>query len=111
MRQMTTNDEVMLNIATGASDCVNNKNVLDTLANDDSLGGIATIGGQNPYADLLASAETVDMSNITPYDQGCNEEFQKAMKGYFEGSYSSYDDALAAFYTAIQEKYPDLSVE
>jgi len=110
MRQMTTNDEVMMNIATGASDCVNNQNVLAELAADDSLGGIATIGGQNPYADLLESAKTVDMSNITAYDQGCNEEFQKAMKAYFEGK-STKDEAIEAFYKAVKEKYPELKTE
>jgi hypothetical protein len=42
------------------------------------------------------------------YDQGCNEEFQNAMKAYFDGS-SSKDDALNAFYTAVETKYPELS--
>ena len=42
------------------------------------------------------------------YDQGCNEEFQNAMKNYFEGN-ASYDEALDLFYKAVVEKYPELS--
>ena len=48
------------------------------------------------------------MDQITIYDQGCNEEFQKAMKGYFEGAQDK-DAAIEAFYKAVVEKYPDLT--
>ena len=106
---MTTNDDIMKEIAVDDSDCVNNKTVLDALASDESFGN-PILGGQNPYAMLSAGAEKVDMSNISIYDQGCNEEFQTAMKNYFDGN-ASYDDALAQFKSAIQEKYPDVSVD
>ena len=46
--------------------------------------------------------------NLSAYDQGCNEEFQNAMKNYFEGN-ASLDDALDLFYKAVVEKYPDLT--
>ena len=55
-----------------------------------------------------AGADKIDLSNMTNYDQGCNEEFQKAMKNYFDGN-ASYEDALNLFYTAVEEKYPELS--
>jgi len=42
------------------------------------------------------------------YDQGCNEEFQNAMKNYFEGN-ATYEEALDLFYKAVVEKYPELS--
>jgi len=106
---MTTNYDVMKDIAVKDSDCVNNKKVLADLAADDSFGN-AILGGQNPYQMLADGAEKVDMSNISLYDQGCNEEFQNAMKNYFDGS-ASYDDALAQFNTAIVEKYPELTTE
>ena len=50
------------------------------------------------------------MSNTSPYDQGCNEEFQGAMKNYFDGN-ATYEEALAQFNTAIVEKYPELVTE
>ena len=106
----TTDNAVMKEIAQVDADCVNNKEVLAELAADDS-GNLELLGGQNPYEMLAAGAENVDMSNTSPYDQGCNEEFQGAMKNYFDGNAADYDEALAQFNTAIAEKYPELVVE
>ncbi len=110
MLTMTTDAGVLKDIAQKDADCVNSKTVLAELAADDS-GNLALLGGQNPYTMLAAGAEKVDMSNISDYDQGCNEEFQKAMKNYFDGNYKTYDEALAAFNTAIVEKYPELTTD
>ena len=109
MLKMTTDDDIMKEIAQKDSDCVNNKKVLKALASDDS-GSNKVLGGQNPYQMLADGAEKVYMSNISIYDQGCNEEFQKAMKNYFDGN-ASYDDALAQFKSAIVEKYPELTTD
>ncbi len=109
MKTMTTDKDILKAIVEKDQDCVNNKALLEELASDDNFGS-AVLGGQNPYAELSAGAEKVDMSNISDYDQGCNEEFQNAMKGYFDGN-ATYDEALAQFKTAIVEKYPDLTVE
>ena len=106
---MTTDNDVMKEIAQNDADCVNNKEVLAELSADES-GNLALLGGQNPYEFLAAGAENVDMSNTSPYDQGCNEEFQGAMKNYFDGN-ATYEEALAQFNTAIVEKYPELVVE
>ena len=103
---MTTDEAVLEDIAVKDSDCVNNKEVLAKLSGDESFGN-AILGGQNPYAMLAEGAELVDMSNISIYDQGCNEEFQRAMRNYFEGN-ATYDEALAQFNTAVVEKYPEL---
>jgi len=106
MLTMTTDYDVMKEIVEADSDCVNNSALLNDLAADESF-GLAVLGGQNPYAQLAAGAEKIDMSNTSIYDQGCTEEFQGAMKNYFDGN-ASYDDALAQFMTAITEKYPEL---
>ena len=103
---MTTDNAVMKEIAQVDADCVNNTEVLAELSADDS-GNLALLGGQNPYEMLAAGAENVDMSNISPYDQGCNEEFQGAMKNYFDGN-ATYEEALAQFNSAVTEKYPEL---
>ena len=106
---MTTDNAVMKEIAQVDADCVNNTEVLAELSADDS-GNLALLGGQNPYEMLAAGAENVDMSNISPYDQGCNEEFQGAMKNYFDGN-ADYDAALGQFKSAIVEKYPELTTD
>ena len=41
---------------------------------------------QNPYKIFLDGVSKVSLKNIGQYDQGCNEEFQKAMKEYFLGN-------------------------
>ena len=48
------------------------------------------------------------MSNVSDYDQGCNESFQMAMKDYFEGKVD-YDKAVENFTTSVKEKYPELN--
>ena len=106
---MTTDQAVLKEIATADLDCVNSKTVLGELANSDE-GNMDILGGQNPYAQLAAGAEGIDLSNLSPYDQGCNEEFQNAMKNYFERN-ATKEEALDLFKKAISEKYPTLTVE
>ena len=107
MRQMTTNPEIMKEIVLADNDFVNNKAVMDELAQDETYGD-AVLGGQNALPMFCAGADKIDKSNMSPYDQGCTEEFQKAMKNYFEGN-ATYDEALQLFYTGVTEKYPELT--
>ena len=104
---MTTNDDIMKDIAVKDSDCVNNKTVLGELATDETFGN-AILGGQNPYQMLSDGAEKIDLSNLSEYDQACVEEFQNAMKNFFDGN-ATYDEALAQFYKAVGEKHPELA--
>ncbi len=105
IKTMTTDDDVLAKIIEEKNDFVNDSALIQKYSTDANFGS-KILGGQNPlpiFADKLSS---VDLSNITGYDQGCNEEFQKAMKGYFDGNYATYDDALKAFYQAVTTKYP-----
>ena len=105
---MTANDDVLKEIVVDDNDFTNSKPVMDAMAADTSYAS-KVLGGQNPLGMYCAGVETIDLSNLSDYDQGCNEEFQKAMKGYFEGTYATEDEAIAAFYAAVVEKYPALS--
>lgn len=110
----------MTDIVVADDDFVNNKPAMEALASGekkitDADGNEVEysskiLGGQNPLGIYLAGAESVDLSNLSAYDQGCNEEFQNAMKNYFDGN-ATLDEALALFKTAIVEKYPDLVAE
>ena len=104
---MTTNDEIMKDIAVKDSDCVNNKAVLGELAADETFGN-AILGGQNPYQMLSDGAEKIDLSNLSEYDQACVEEYQNAMKNFFDGN-ATYDEAEAQFRKAVGEKHPELA--
>ena len=107
MREMTTNEQVMTDIVKMDNDFVNNKPAMEAAAKDDSF-AFAPLGGQNPLGMFCEGADRIDLSNISEYDQGCNESFQAAMKDYFEGN-ASYEEALDAFYKSVTEKYPELT--
>ena len=107
IKTMTTDKAVLKEIAQKDADCVNSKTVLAELSSDNS-GNLTLLGGQNPYKQLADGAEKVDLSNLSKYDQACNEEFQKAMGNYFKGN-CSYEEALESFYKAVQAKHPALT--
>ena len=107
MRQLTCNVDIMTDIVKKDNDFVNNKPAMEAMAQDETYGD-AVLGGQNALAMFCAGADKIVMDQITIYDQGCNEEFQKAMKGYFEGT-TDKESAIEAFYKAVVEKYPDLT--
>lgn len=110
MRKMTTDETILKDIVSKDSDCVNNKNVLSSLASDDSF-GFSVLGGQNPFGLFTENVEKIDLSNLSAYDQGCNESFQKIMKDYFSGQYATYDEAIEAFKQNVATKYPAITVE
>ena len=107
IRQLTCNTDIMLSIVQDDNDFVNNKPAMEKMAADTSYAS-KVLGGQNPLAMFCAGAGNIDLSNTSPYDQGCNESFQKAMKDYFDGNLS-YDAAVDMFYKAVVEKYPELT--
>ena len=106
MLQMTTNDDVMKEIIEKDDDFVNNQDVIAEMA--DSSYSSKILGGQNPLGIYSAGVSKLDLSNLSAYDQGCNEEFQNAMKNYFEGT-ATKEEALDLFYKAVVEKYPELT--
>ena len=108
MRQLTTNEEIMTDIVKKDSDFVNNQPAMEAAATNDEY-AFAVLGGQNPLAMFAAGATKIDLSNQSEYDQGCNEEFQRAMKNYFDGNAATYEEALDQFYKGVTEKYPELT--
>ena len=107
MKQLTCNTDIMLDIVKADNDFVNDKPAMEQMAADTSYGD-AVLGGQNALGMFCEGAEKIDRSNMTIYDQGFTEEFQKAMKDYFEGN-ATYEEALDIFYKGITEKYPELT--
>lgn len=107
MLKLTTDETIMKEIVVDDNDFVNNKPAMEAMAADTSYSS-KVLGGQNPLAMYCAGAEKIDLSNLSSYDQGCNEEFQNAMKNYFDGN-ATLDAALDLFYKAVEEKYPELT--
>ena len=109
MLALTCDASVMKSIVTTYDDFVNNQKAMEEMANDKSYSSYI-LGGMNPLGLYLEGAKKISMKNITIYDQGCNEEFQTAMKGYFAGD-SSYDEAIASFKKNLKSKYPGINVD
>ena len=77
MLKMTTDDTIMKEIIEADDDFVNNQDVIAEMASSDYSSKI--LGGQNPLGIYSNGVSTLDLSNISAYDQGCNEEFQGAV--------------------------------
>ncbi len=119
MLKMTTDDDIMTDIVVKDDDFVNNSTVMDALASgekkimrdgetEEHEYTSNILGGQNPLQMYINGVAGLDLSNLSSYDQGCNEEFQHAMKNYFDGS-ATKEEALDLFYKAVVEKYPELT--
>jgi len=109
MLKLTCDTATMKSITENEQDYTNNKEAIKELID----GGYTNpfLGGQNHLALLTEAADNIDLSNkLSAYDQGCNEEFQGAMKDYFNGN-ATYDEALATFKTNITTKYGDLTMD
>ena len=120
MINLTCTDDILVDIVVKDNDFTNSKPVMEALANgtkkvQDADGNEAehtspAFGGINPLPFYTKSADKIDLSKLTGYDQGCNEKFQQAMKNYFLGE-CSYDEALKLFYKDIKVVYPNLKTE
>ncbi len=107
MLKMTADADLMKGIVVKDDDFVNNKTAMEAMAKDASYSS-KVLGGQNPLQMYCNGVAGLDLSNLSKYDQACNEEFQNAMKQYFDGT-ATYDEALELFYKAVIEKHPELS--
>lgn len=107
MLKLTTDEAIMTEIVKADNDFVNNKPAMEKMAADTTYSS-KVLGGQNPLGMYCSGVNGLDLSNLSAYDQGCNEEFQKAMKNYFDGN-TDLNGALELFYKGVQEKYPELT--
>jgi len=110
MLKLTCDTDIMASITEGEQDYTNNKAAIKKLI--DAGYSNPFLGGQDHLSLLSAAADKIDLTNkLSAYDQGCNEEFQGAMKDYFKGNVASYEEALETFKTNITTKYGDLSMD
>lgn len=106
MRKLTMDEDVMEEIALWDGDIVNNEAVLDRLSDDSSFDN-PILGGQNPIAYYIDSAENIDLPESTVYDQPLRDLFKMCMADYLEGMVS-YPDALEDYYDMVEAQYPEL---
>ena len=106
MYKMSCDKDTMVEIVKADNDFVNNQPAMEEMA----ASGVtsAFLGGENVLEKFCAGVTKIDMSTISPYDQGLNEELQAAMKDYFDGNVTK-EEALDNFYKAAVVKYPELT--
>ncbi len=81
---------------------VNSVPVMTEIANDASF-GLDWLGGQNPFAILLDTANTIDNSMIGVNDGAINDQFTAAVGTYVSGEVDTIADAKAAFEAAVKD--------
>lgn len=108
MKRLTCDSETQKQITFDTQDYTNTVVGMNSIANDSSYGS-NFLGGQNHIALFAETAPNIDCSNISAYDQLCNEKFQECMKDYFNGVVTK-EEALKNFYTVIKDTYPELTV-
>lgn len=106
MYKLTCDSATMKKITEVEQDYTNNRTAMEEIANSGFQS--AFLGGQNHIKLFAEAAPKIDMSNVSPYDQGLNEEFQGAFKDYFDGNVTK-DEALQNFYKNAVVKYPELT--
>ena len=107
MKELTCNKDILKQLTLDSQDYTNTMSGMQEIADDPEYGS-DFLGGQNHVALFTEAAKKIDMSNIGPYDQGCNEKIQAAFKDYFDGNVDM-DGAKANFEKAIMEMYPDIT--
>ena len=105
--KLTTDDAIMKDIVEKDDDFANNKVVMDEMAQSTEYSS-KVLGGQNPLGMYCAGVETIDLSQLSQYDSGCNADFQSAVTNYFEGN-ATLEEALDIFKSATIERYPELA--
>ncbi len=107
MMKLTMDKAIMKQITLDTEDFTNTISGMTEIAEDEDYGS-AFLGGQNHVALFVESAKNIDMSNISPYDQGLNEGIQSAFRDYFLGTVDE-DTAWDNFYDSVLDKYPALT--
>lgn len=107
MLKMTADTDILRSLAVNNGEMSNDKPLMDELAQSPDF-GIDLLAGQNYLGVLSDAAASISLANVSPYDQGCTEEFQNAFGDYFNGNVD-LEKAKVNFETAIKERYPELT--
>ncbi len=107
MQKLTCDKDIAKKITVDTEDYTNNKLAMNELASDPNYGS-AFLGGQNHVALFAKSADKIRLAAMSGYDQGCNEQYQKAMRDYFAGTVT-FEKANANFETQLKALYPEVT--
>ncbi|MCR5581525.1 MAG: carbohydrate ABC transporter substrate-binding protein [Pseudobutyrivibrio sp.] len=107
MLAVTADKDNLMQITKDYLDFTNTQTGMKEIAEDESFSA-EFLGGENPFKYFQPAASSIEMTTLSPYDQGCVELIQNAFGDYFQGQVD-YDTAKANFEKAIMERYPDIT--
>ena len=107
MLAVTANKDNLMKITKDYLDFTNTQSGMKEIAEDESFGA-EFLGGENPFKYFQPAASSIQMTTLSPYDQGCVELIQSSFGDYFQGQVD-YETAKANFEKAIMERYPDIT--
>ena len=106
MNTFINDEEVCSNLVANEAQFSNNQTVNAKFAADPEYGN-EFLGGQNDVAIFVELAKNIKFENQTIYDQIINESLQTYWREYCQGTVTE-EEAMANFYKAVTEKYPDI---
>lgn len=104
---VTGNKDNLVTITKEYLDFTNTQSGMKEIAEDESFKA-DFLGGENPFKYFQPAADSIQMTTLSSYDQGCVELIQNAFGDYFQGKVDM-DKAKANFEKAIKERYPDIT--
>lgn len=108
----TVNADTMKKYTEFTGDFCDNKSVMKEVVDAKSNKNALLKDGQDQFAILYSQADGIKMDGmITKYDSVIKNHFNTSVQEYIKGTYATKDDAIAAFKTAVQGSYPDITVE
>ncbi len=107
MLAVTADKDNLVQITRDYLDFTNTQTGMQEIAEDDSFSA-EFLGGENPFKYFQPAASSIEMTTLSPYDQGCVELVQNAFSDYLQGQID-FETAKANFETAIKERYPEIT--
>ncbi len=104
---VTGSKENLIKITRDYLDFTNTQSGMKEIAEDTSFGA-AFLGGENPFTYFQPAASSIQMTTLSPYDQGCVELVQNSFGDYLQGQID-FETAKQNFERAIQERYPEIT--
>ena len=107
MLAITGNKDNLVTITKEYLDFTNTQSGMKEIAEDASFSA-EFLGGENPFKYFQPAADSISMTTLSSYDQGCVELIQNSFGDYFQGEVD-FDKAKENFEKAIKERYPDIT--
>lgn len=110
LRTLCTDEDVMTKMAQETGDFVNNKSVMQKICDEDAR-KTDILGENNPVSVWIRTAENLDLSSASAYDERFNGFLDKASEDYNSGFLEKAEDAVELVRSFVADAYQHITVE